>query len=161
MNTIEQQLWDYIDGNLNEIQRKNIEEKIKTDAAVKLQYEELLNLNAAFSEMEIDEPSMSFTRNVMESVALEPAPISLKTKVDTRIIFSIGSFFVLSILALLGYIFYNSTFTMPDFGKYFTSNFSLDKYITPTAMYVFIGFDIIIGLIFMDYFLRRKLNQRD
>ncbi|RZK48418.1 MAG: hypothetical protein EOO87_20570, partial [Pedobacter sp.] len=104
MNTIEQQLWDYIDGNLDEIQRKNIEEKIESNAAVKLQYEELLNLNFAFSEMELDEPSMSFTRNVMENVALEPAPVSLKTRVDTRIIFSIGAFFVISILGLLGYI---------------------------------------------------------
>lgn len=160
MNTIEQQLWDYIDGNLNEIQRKNIEEKIETDAAVKLQYEELLNLNFAFSEMEIDEPSMSFIRNVMESVALEPAPVSLKTKVDTKIIFGIGGFFVLSILALLGYVLYNSTFTMPDFGKYFTSNFNLETYITPTALYIFIGFDIVIGLIFMDYLLRRNLNNK-
>lgn len=161
MNTIEQQLWDYIDGNLDEIQRKNIEEKIESNAAVKLQYEELLNLNFAFSEMELDEPSMSFTRNVMENVALEPAPVSLKTRVDTRIIFSIGAFFVISILGLLGYILYNSTFTMPNFGKYFTTDFNLDKYITPTAMYVFIGLDIIIGLIFMDYVLRRKLNHKD
>lgn len=161
MNTIEQQLWDYIDGNLDEIQRKNIEEKIESNAAVKLQYEELLNLNFAFSEMELDEPSMSFTRNVMENVALEPAPVSLKTRVDTRIIFSIGAFFAISILGLLGYILYNSTFTMPNFGKYFTADFNLDKYITPTAIYVFIGLDIIIGLIFMDYVLRRKLNHKD
>ena len=161
MNTIEQQLWDYIDGNLDEIQRKIIEEKIESDATVKLQYEELLNLNFAFSEMELDEPSMSFTRNVMESVALEPAPISLKTKVDTRIIFSIGGFFVISILTLLGYVLYNSTFTMPDFGENFTADFNLDKYITPTAMYVFIGFDIVIGLVFMDYVLRRKLNHKE
>lgn len=161
MNTIEQQLWDYIDGNLNEIQRKNIEEIIEKDATVKLQYEELLNLNLAFSELELDEPSMSFTRNVIEMVALEPAPVSLKTKVDNRIIFGIGGFFVLSILSLLGYILYNSSFSLPDFSKYFTTEFNLDKYITPTAMYVFIGFDIVIGLIFMDYFLRRKLNNKD
>ena len=50
---------------------------------------------------------------------------------------------------------------MPNFSKYFTADFNLDKYITPTAMYVFIGFDIIIGLIFMDYMLRRKLNHKD
>lgn len=55
--------------------------------------------------MELDEPSMSFTRNVMEAVALQPAPVSLKTKVDNQIIFSIAAFFVLSILAMVGYMF--------------------------------------------------------
>ncbi|MFC4211722.1 hypothetical protein ACFOWA_11045 [Pedobacter lithocola] len=159
MNTIEQQLWDYIDGNLNETQRKSIEEKIETDVSVKLQYEELLNLNIAFSEMELDEPSMSFIRNVMESVKLEPAPVLLKTKVDNRIIYSIGGFFVLSLLTLLGYVFYNATFTMPDLSKYFLVNFELDKFITPTSLYIFLGVDLVLGLIFMDYFLRKKLNH--
>ena len=159
MNTIEQQLWDYIDGNLNETQRKSIEEKIETDISVKLQYEELLNLNAAFSEMELDEPSMSFTRNVMDSVALEPAPVSLKTKVDNRIIYSIGGFFVISLMALLGYVFYNSTFTMPDFSRYMSVSFEIDKVITPTSLYIFLGIDLVLGLIYIDYFLRKKLNH--
>ena len=159
MNTIEQQLWDYIDGNLNETQRKSIEEKIETDISVKLQYEELLNLNAAFSEMELDEPSMSFTRNVMDSVALEPAPVSLKTKVDNRIIYSIGGFFVISLMALLGYVFYNSTFTMPDFSRYMSVSFEIDKVITPISLYIFLGIDLILGLIYIDYFLRKKLNH--
>ncbi|RNL50684.1 anti-sigma factor [Pedobacter jejuensis] len=159
MNTIDQQLWDYIDGNLNETQRKSIEEKIETDISVKLQYEELLNFNTAFNEMELDEPSMSFTRNVMDSVALEPAPVSLKTKVDNRIIYSIGGFFVVSLMALLGYVFYNSTFTMPDFSRYLSVSFEIDKVITPTSLYIFLGIDLVLGLIYIDYFLRKKLNQ--
>ncbi|GGI26761.1 anti-sigma factor family protein [Pedobacter mendelii] len=159
MNTIEQQLWDYIDGNLNETQRKNIEEKIEKDAEVKLQYEELLNLNSVFSEMEIDEPSMSFTRNVMDSVTLEPAPVSLKTKVDNRIIYGIGGFFVASLLALLSYVFYNSTFIMPDFSRYMSVSFEIDKVITPTSLYIFLGIDLVLGLIYIDYFLRKKLNH--
>jgi len=161
MNTIEQQLWDYIDGNLNETQRKSIEEKIESDISVKLQYEELLNLNIAFGEMELDEPSMSFTRNVMEVVALQPAPVSLKTKVDNRIIFSIAAFFVLSILAMLGYIVYNTTFVMPDFSKYFAVNLNVEKVLTPTTLYIFIGVDLILGLIFIDYVLRKKLNHKN
>ena len=161
MNTIEQQLWDYIDGNLNETQLKSIREKIESDISVKLQYEELLNLNIAFGEMELDEPSMSFTRNVMEAVALQPAPISLKTKVDSRIIFSIAAFFVLSILAMLGYIIYNTTFVMPDFSKYFVANLNLKKVLTPVALYLFIGVDLILGLIFMDYILRKKISHKN
>ncbi|MCZ4224159.1 anti-sigma factor family protein [Pedobacter rhodius] len=161
MNTIEQQLWDYIDGNLNETQRKSIEEKIESDLSVKLQYEELLNLNIAFGEMELDAPSMSFTRNVMEEVALQPVPISLKTKVDNRIIFGIAAFFILAILSILGYILYNTTFSMPDFSKYFSVNLNVEKLLTPTTLYIFLGVDLILGLIFMDYVFRKKLNNKE
>jgi len=161
MNTIEQQLWDYIDGNLNETQQKAIEGKIETDVSVRRQYEELLSLNATFSAMELDEPSMSFTRNVMEDVALQPAPIALKTKVDNRIIFTIAAFFVLSILGILGYVLYNTTFTIPDLSKYFTLNLNIEKVLNPTALYVFIGVDLILGLVFVDYLLRKKLFDKD
>lgn len=161
MNTIEQQLWDYIDGNLDESQQKAIEKKIETDAEVKTQYEELLKLNLAFEHIDLDEPSMSFTRNVMESVVLQPAPISLKTKVDKRIIYSISGFFILSILALLGFVLYNTTFTMPDFTAYFSTNLNLEKFITPTSVYVFLFIDLIIGLVFLDYMLRKKLIRRE
>jgi len=161
MNTIEQQLWDYIDGNLNETQRKSIEEKIESDSSIKLQYEELLNLNMAFGEMDLDEPSMSFTRNVMENVALQPAPFSLKTKVDNRIIFSIAAFFVLSILAVLGYVLYNTTFVMPDFNKYFAVNLNVEKVLTPASLYIFLGVDLVLGLIFMDYILRKKFGHKN
>jgi len=161
MNTIEQQLWDYIDGNLSETQRKSIEAKIESDISVRLQYEELQNLNIAFGEMELDEPSMSFTRNVMEDVALQPAPISLKTRVDNRIIYSISGFFVLSILGILSYILYNTTFSMPDFSKYFAVNLNVDKILTPTSLYIFLGVDLVLGLIFMDYILRKKLGDKD
>ncbi|KQR71931.1 hypothetical protein [Pedobacter sp. Leaf176] len=160
MNTIEQQLWEYIDGNLNEAQRKNIEEKIKIDISVKLQYEELLNLNLAFGEMVLDEPSMSFTRNVMAEVGLQPAPVSLKTKVDNRIIFGIAAFFVLSISAILGYILYNTTFSMPDFSRYFV-NLNVEKILGTAYLYIFLGVDLILGLIFIDYILRKKISHKN
>ena len=161
MNTIEQQLWDYIDGNLDESQQKAIEKKIETEAEVKTQYEELLKLNLAFEHIDLDEPSMSFTRNVMESVVLQPAPVSLKTKVDKRIIYSISGFFILSILTLLSFVLYNTTFTMPDFTAYFSTNLNLEKFITPTSVYVFLFIDLIIGLVFLDYVLRKKLIRRE
>ncbi|RZM07740.1 MAG: hypothetical protein EOO88_51290 [Pedobacter sp.] len=108
MNTIEQQLWDYIDGNLGATEVRAIEEKIHSDAEVKLQYEAFLSLNLAFDKIELDEPSMSFTRNVMESVALEPAPVAMKTKVNTNIIYGIGGFFIMSLVALFGYALFNA-----------------------------------------------------
>jgi len=158
MNTIEQQLWDYIDGNLDDSSKKAIEEKIESNAEIKSQYEELLKLNLVFDELDLDEPSMSFNRNVMESIALSPAPVAMKTKVDKKIIYCIGGFFVISLLALLGYIFYNAKPEMPRFDL--KVNFDLEKYITPKAIYAFLFADLVIGLIFLDQFLRKKVAQK-
>jgi len=160
MNTIEQQLWDYIDGNLDESSKKAIEEKIALNAEFKSQYEDLLKLNLVFDGMDLDEPSMSFTRNVMESVAIVPAPVAMKTKVDKKIIYGIGGFFVISLLALLGYVFYNVNLEMPKFDLKVNLDFNLEKYITPSAIYAFLFADLVIGLIFLDQFLRKKIAQK-
>ncbi|WP_316843370.1 hypothetical protein [Pedobacter psychrodurus] len=160
MNTIEQQLWDYIDGNLDETSKKAIEEKIASDAEIKSQYDDLLKFNSSFEGIDLDEPSMSFTRNVMESVALVPAPVAMKTKVDKKIIYGIGGFFVISLAALFGYVLYNSNLSMPDFDMNVDFDFKLDQYITPTAVYSFLFADLVIGLIFLDQFLRKKVAEK-
>ncbi|GAA4211713.1 hypothetical protein GCM10022289_41500 [Pedobacter jeongneungensis] len=159
MNATEQQLWDYIDGNLNASDRKNIAEKIESDTEIKSLYEDLLKLNSAFGELDLDEPSMSFTRNVMESVASEPAPVAMKTQVDKKIIYGIGGFFVISLLILFGYVLYNSDLSMPEFNFNARLNLNLDKYITPTVLYSFLFFDLVIGLVFLDQFLRKKMHK--
>lgn len=159
MNAIEQQLWDYIDGNLHEAAKKAVEEKIESDSEIKSQYEDLLKLNSVFAGLDLDEPSMSFTRNVMESVASVPAPVALKTQVDKRIIYSIGGFFVVSLLALFGYVLYNSNISLPKFDFDANLNFNLDKYITPTVLYSFLFVDLVIGLVFLDQFLRKRIHK--
>lgn len=160
MNTIEQQLWDYIDGNLDATEEKSIEEKIRTNAEIKLQYEELLSLNIAFGKIELDEPSMSFTRNVIESISLAPAPVALKTKVNTRIIYGIGGFFILSLVALFGYALFNLDFKTTDFDLKLNADFNWEKYISPTVLYIFLFADLVIGLIFIDYLLRKKMTHK-
>jgi len=160
MNTIEQQLWDYIDGNLDATEAKSLEEKISKNAKIKLQYEELLSLNIAFGKIELDEPSMSFTRNVMESVSLAPAPVALKTKVNTRIIYGIGGFFIFSLVALFGYALFNLDFKTTDFDLKLNADFNWEKYISPTVLYSFLFADLVIGLIFMDYLLRKKMATK-
>ncbi|WP_316807533.1 hypothetical protein [Pedobacter agri] len=160
MNTIEQQLWDYIDENLSVSEAKLIEDKINVDAEIKLQYEALLSLNLAFGKMELDEPSMSFTRNVMEGIALAPAPVTMKTKVNTNIIYGIGAFFVISILAIFSYALFNADIKFSDLNFKINANFNLNKFITPTMLYSFLFADLVLGLVFLDYLLRKKMVHK-
>src|ERR1700744_1090875 len=102
MNTVEEKLWNYIDGTCSEEEQKAIGTLIAQDETYKRKYEELLALNQEFFKMELDEPPMAFTYNVMEGIRAEHAQQPLKSAINKRIIKGIGIFFIVTItLALL------------------------------------------------------------
>ena len=154
MNTIEEQLWNYIDGNCTIAEKIEIEAKIKANLQYSTAYQELLLVHNELSKLEFEEPSMSFTRNVMEQVNLELKPVALKTKVDNRIIYSISGFFVLSIIAIFTYVIATADFnyTIPQI------NLSLykSKIINPTSIKLFLMVDVVLALLFIDSYFRRK-----
>ena len=160
MNTIEEQLWNYIDGNCTFAEKIEIEAKIKTNLQYSAVYKELLLVNNELSKLEFEEPSMSFTRNVMEQVNLELKPVALKTKVDHRIIYSIGGFFIVAILMIFGYVIatanWSVKFDLPQI------NFDLyeSKIITPTTIKIFLMVDVILALIYIDGLLRKNRAQK-
>lgn len=159
MKAIEQEIWDYIDGTNDAAEQAETASKIENDPVYKSVYVELLEIQRLMGSMDLDEPSMSFTRNVMEQVALEPAPLTLKTKVNKNIIYGISVFFILSIVALLAYTFATSDFsfsTRDSSAFKFKMNIDLQQYITPTSIHIFLFIDVVLGLIYLDSFLRRK-----
>jgi hypothetical protein len=104
MNNIEETLWNYIDGNCIAGEQKAIGELIAQDETYRIKYLELLKLNKEFSAIELDEPAMAFTYNVMEAIRTEHAQKPLKASINKRIIMGISTFFVLTILSLLAYM---------------------------------------------------------
>ncbi len=153
MNTIEEQLWDYIDGNCTPSEKLEIETKLAVNIQYYKTYQELIKVNEELNKLDFEEPSMSFTRNVMEQVKLELKPVALKTKVDNRIVYSIGAFFALSLLSIFVYAIATSEFKF-DMPKMDLS-FQLDKYINRTSLFIFLSVDIVIALVFLDSFLRK------
>ena len=101
MNTIEEKLWNYIDGTCSDEERKAIDILIGQDEVYRRKYEQLLALNKEFSKMEPDEPPMAFTYNVMEAIRAEHAQQPLKAGINKRIIKGISGFFIVSIALLL------------------------------------------------------------
>lgn len=159
MKTIEEQIWDYIDGSCDADQRSTIAALIDTDPVYRSTYQELNQIHQMLASEPLDEPSMSFTRNVMEKVQLEVAPVSLKTKVDNKIIYAIGGFFLLSILSIFIYAIINTRgsameFTLPEV------NFSIDitRYVTPLAVKIFLFVDLVLALMYFDRLLRRRIT---
>ncbi len=160
MNTIEEQLWDYIDGNCTPAEKLEIEAKLAVNIQYHTIYQELLKVNEELAKIDFEEPSMSFTRNVMEKVNLELKPVALTTKVDNRIIYGIGAFFALAILSIFIYAGATSDlsfkFNMP------TLDFALDtnKYINRTTIQIFVFVDIAIALVYLDIILRKRTAQK-
>jgi len=161
MTKQEEQLWNYIDGFCTNTEKAEIEAKLATDTAFRQLYIQLLEVNKQLAtHLEIDEPSMSFTRNIMEQVQHEIAPMKLKTKVDKRIIYVIGGFFSLTLLAVLVYAFAtatpNFTFEMPSINL----ETDIQPLLTLTALKIFLFVDAVLLLIYFDSYLRRKSKRR-
>jgi len=159
MNNIEEILWNYIDGNCTADEQKAISDLIAGDEAYRIKYNELLNLNKAFAGMELDEPPMAFTYNVMETIRTEYAQKPLKAAINKRIIRGISIFFVLTIVCLSVFTLANislpagsvpisvpSGLKMPDIGRY----------ITKPVIEGFLFFDLVLSLYLFDTYLRRK-----
>ncbi|WP_295721105.1 hypothetical protein [Mucilaginibacter sp.] len=161
MNTIEEKLWNYIDGTCTPAEQDAIARLIEQDEVYSQKYQELLLLNQEFASMELDEPSMAFTYNVMETIRTENARQPLKAAIDKRIIIGVGAFFVFTILALLIFTIANTHFSfpagnvkvnlpagikLPSAGSIFSSQ----------VFKWFLVFDVVLALFLTDSYLRRK-----
>lgn len=159
MNNIEEKLWNYIDGNCTADEQKTISMLIAGDEAWRIKYQELLNLHKEFSAIELDEPPMAFTYNIMEAIRTEQAQVPLKSVINKRIIYSIALFFVFTILALLVYTLTNIKISPTDTSINIPVNFKmpdLRNYITKPVIEGFFFFDVVLALFLSDAYLRKK-----
>ncbi|MDB5155580.1 MAG: hypothetical protein JWR50_287, partial [Mucilaginibacter sp.] len=86
MNSIEERLWDYIDGNCSAAEREAIDLLLVNNEGYRQKYLELLAFNREIAAMELDEPSMAFTYNVIEQIRTDYAKQPLKAKINKNII---------------------------------------------------------------------------
>jgi hypothetical protein len=159
MNTIEERLWNYIDGSCTADEKKAIDILIAQDEAYRRKYDELLVLNREFSKMELDEPSMAFTYNVMEGIRAGHAQQPLKAGIDKRIIKSIAGFFIVSIILLVIYM----VSTVPVGHASFSGQSAVDiklpdlkNYFNVHLLEAFFFFDLVLGLFLFDAYLRKR-----
>ena len=158
MNTVEEKLWNYIDGSCTTEEQQAIATLIAQDEVYRRKYEELLLLNRELAAMELDEPPMAFTYNVMETIRNEHALTPLKAGINKRIIKGIGIFFVFTISAVLilalSQVNWHADsagltlpkFTLPDLSPYFRG----------PLMQSFWFLDVVLALYLGDTYLRKK-----
>ena len=157
MNSIEEKLWDYIDGTCTVEDRQAISLLIEQDEVYRRKYHELVALNKEFAAVELDEPPMAFTYNVMETIRSEHAQIPLKAAINNRIIKGIAAFFVLTITVILAIALANINWHTGSSAAPLKLNIpNISPYITGRYMQVFVFFDVVLGLYLFDAYLRKK-----
>ena len=159
MNTMEEKLWNYIDGTCSEEEKKAIDVLIAQDAVYRRKYDELRALNQELSKMELDEPPMAFTYNVMEAIRAEQAQRPLNAHIDKRIIKGIAGFFIVSIALLLIYVLSTVHLTPVNISGHLPDSLKLPdikNYLSKPVLEGFLFFDLVLGLFLSDAYLRKK-----
>jgi uncharacterized membrane protein YidH (DUF202 family) len=163
MSSIEEKLWDYIDSTCTAAEREAIERSIANDENYRQKYEELLVFNREISaDIELDEPPMGFTYNVMEAIRTDyAAQHPLKTRVNKNIMRVIGGFFIVTLLAMLAMVLGSlhwsggaqaaqNTTHLPDFKNLLTGN----------TLKAFLFFDTVLLLFLVNRFMQKPTSYR-
>jgi magnesium-transporting ATPase (P-type) len=163
MNNLEERIWDYLDGTGTEEEREFTKLLIGSDPEFRALYEELRSIHLTVSSLDLDEPFMSFNRNVMEKIQLEAVPGSVKSLIDKRVIYGITAFFLITITALLGVLFYQIDWTRQtsfDMPEYKMPEIDTSNYLNSTLINIFFFADLIVALYLFDGFLSKRKSPR-
>jgi hypothetical protein len=157
---LEVKLWEYIDGMVEPSEKSAIEKLIAENTEWKAKYHELLELHQSINLVELEEPSLRFTRNVMDGIAKYQIAPATKEYINQKIIWGIAAFFITVIVSFVVYglsqIDWSAgngdgtiggvDFRQVDYGRMFNNTF----------VNVFMMLNIVLGLMLLD----RYLNDR-
>ncbi len=168
---MEDRLWDYIDGLSSPAERSAVETLIAANQEWRRKYRELLDVQQLLAASELEEPSMRFTKNVMEEIARHHVAPATTTYVNKNIIRGIGAFFLSMIAGLIIYCFAsikwsngNSSNLISSYSASLEKNSPLEKInwgklFSSSYVTAFMLIAIVSGLVLLDMYLQRKKQQ--
>ena len=158
---MEARLWAYLDGDSKEASA--IEELLDENRAWKEKYGELLELHTLIKGAELEQPSLRFTKNVMEEIARYQIAPATKAYINKKIIWGIAAFFVTMIVGFLGYGLSQIDWTAAG-SK--TSPLGVDlgavdysRMFSNSLMNGFMMLNVVLGLFLLDRYLNMKRKQ--
>jgi hypothetical protein len=165
---MEERLWDYVDGISSAHETSVIEKLLETNSEWRHTYKEILKANILLQEsVELDEPSMRFTQNVMEEIAKYKIAPAASTYINKKIIYGIAAVFVTIIVAMFVYVFANVNWNTAGSGvgmPFDISKINHGKIFSSTYVNIFMMLNVIIGLVLFDKYLsvkKKRLLEED
>ena len=157
---IELQIWEYIDGLCNSSDQERIATLIETETIWHQTYLELSAVHEGlFQNMELEQPPLRFTKNIMEAVAKTQIAPATKKYINLKLIKGIAAFFIVLLVSMHVYAFVTAKWTAGNAS--FIHNLGLEKInpgslVTGNAIKLAITINVILGLVFLD-----KLRQKN
>ena len=158
-------LWEFIDGTCSKAEHDRIAQLIADDAEWHSKYLEFTSFNASLSKtLEAEQPSMRFTKNVMEMVGHTAIAPSTNKYVNPTIIKGIAAFFLISIAVVTGIALFSIQWNAPGTSVFpavhipdtHIGNIPWAKYLSSTTIKIGIALNVLVGLAFVDAMLRKK-----
>jgi len=162
-NDIEVRLWEYIDGLSNNEEKTVIEKLVAENAEWKAKYHELLEVHQSLNLVELEEPSLRFTKNVMEEIAKYQIAPATKTYINSKVIWGIGIFFLAMIVGFLVYGIGQIDWTTAGDSKSTLgvdlSKIDYSQMFNSNLMNGVMMLNVVLGLVLLDRYLSNK-NKR-
>jgi hypothetical protein len=156
-------LWNFISGTATDEEQQKVKLLIRSNALWKSQYEIFLEMNQLLLSAEADQPSMRFTKNVMEQVAKYPIAPSVKTYVNKNIFRLIGGLFVFLILGCFVFVLKNIDWYNLSSGLNIAPPIKLEglSHIVSgnISVYLLLFLNVILGFYLLDKYLSAKRNH--
>ena len=154
-------LWNYIDNAVDAEEKMRIEALLENNLQWQEVYNQLLEMHQLVkNEIELEEPSMRFTKNVMEEISKAKVAPATNSYINKNIIGVITWFFIVLIGGFVLYMFtelnWSSTANndqLPDFSK-----FDISKYFSKEFVQIFLMINVVLALVLFDRILARKRN---
>ena len=162
---MEKLIWEYIDGQISPAEQIKVSRHIAEDPEWQIRYKELKAIQLLLQNEELEMPSLRFTKNVMEEIAQYQVAPATKNYINKNIIRGITAFFLIMIGGLfiffIGQLHWVDNPTGSMLPSYYedANKVNWGKLLNNTYVNIFIGINVILGLILIDKFLQRKKND--
>lgn len=160
---IEIELWEYIDGLCDQHEMERISNLIATEELWRMTYNDLLTAHKAIqSQLELEQPGLRFSKNVMDAVAVVPIAPATKKYINTRIIQAIAAVFILMLVTLLGYAFAHAQWNGAsnyDWRKTISSSLPSTPVSFGLMSKTAILINLVLALVLIDKLIRHRKDQ--
>ncbi|MEO5563660.1 MAG: hypothetical protein ABIR18_09505 [Chitinophagaceae bacterium] len=159
----EERLWDYIDGISSGEEKTLIEKLLESNAQWKAKYHELLDVHQMMQSSDLEEPSMRFTKNVMDEISrLHIAPAT-KTYINNNVVRGIAIFFISMIVGFIIYGFGQLQLDWTSTGDSLMpaglSKINYARFFNNTYVNSFMIVNVVLGLFLLDRYLANKRKK--